>query len=39
VPQAAELLGIDHLDLLEETALVAIDSGDHMRALSLTRGN
>jgi DNA-binding CsgD family transcriptional regulator len=37
VPQAAELLGIDHLDLLEETALVAIDSGDHMRALSLTR--
>jgi len=37
VPQAAELLGIDHLDLLEEAALVAIDSGDHMRALSLTR--
>ena len=37
VPQAAELLGIDHLDLLEESALVAIDSGDHMRALSLTR--
>jgi ATP/maltotriose-dependent transcriptional regulator MalT len=37
VPDAADLLGISHLDLLEETALSAIDSGDHMRALSLTR--
>jgi predicted ATPase/DNA-binding NarL/FixJ family response regulator len=37
VPDAAELLGTAHLDLLEEAALAAIDSGDHMRALSLTR--
>ncbi|GIF21038.1 DNA-binding CsgD family transcriptional regulator/tetratricopeptide (TPR) repeat protein [Actinoplanes tereljensis] len=37
VPQAGDLLGIEHLDLLEEAALVAIDSGDHHRALSLTR--
>jgi DNA-binding CsgD family transcriptional regulator len=37
VPDAGSLLGIGHLDLLEETALVAIDSGDHMRALTLTR--
>jgi hypothetical protein len=37
VPDAADLLGIGHLDLLEEAALVAIDWGDHMRALSLTR--
>ncbi|WIM98010.1 AAA family ATPase [Actinoplanes oblitus] len=37
VPQAAELLGTCHLDLLEETALVAIDSGELHRALSLTR--
>ncbi|MEU4427319.1 AAA family ATPase [Actinoplanes sp. NPDC024001] len=37
VPDAADLLGTSHLDLLEEAALVAIDSGDHMRALSLTR--
>jgi DNA-binding CsgD family transcriptional regulator len=37
VPQAEILLGIGHLDLLEEAALVAIDSGEHMRALSLTR--
>jgi DNA-binding CsgD family transcriptional regulator len=37
VPQAETLLGIEHLDLLEEAALVAIDSGDHHRALSLTR--
>ncbi len=37
VPSAAELLGLGHLDLLEEAALVAIDSGEHQRALSLTR--
>ncbi|WP_203772848.1 helix-turn-helix transcriptional regulator [Paractinoplanes deccanensis] len=37
VPDAAAQLGIDHLDLLEEAALVALDAGDHMRALSLTR--
>ncbi|WP_433377130.1 helix-turn-helix transcriptional regulator [Actinoplanes sp. CA-142083] len=37
VPEAGSLLGIGHLDLLEEAALVAIDSGDHMRALTLTR--
>jgi predicted ATPase/DNA-binding CsgD family transcriptional regulator len=37
VPDAATLLGTTHIDLLEETALSAIDSGDHMRALSLTR--
>ncbi|HEX8630571.1 MAG TPA: LuxR C-terminal-related transcriptional regulator, partial [Catenuloplanes sp.] len=37
VPDAAERLGIDHLDLLEETALAAIQAGDHTRAFSLTR--
>jgi DNA-binding CsgD family transcriptional regulator len=37
VPDAEERLGVGHLDLLEEAGLVAIDSGDHMRALSLTR--
>ena len=37
VPDAEELLGTDHLDLLEEAALAAIEAGDHMRALSLTR--
>jgi len=37
VPEAETLLGIGHLDLLEEAALVAIDSGEHMRALTLTR--
>ena len=37
VPDAAELLGTSHLDLLEETALVAIDAGENMRALKLTR--
>ncbi|WP_236045991.1 ATP-binding protein [Paractinoplanes ovalisporus] len=37
VPDAAARLGIDHLDLLEESALAAIDSGEYMRALSLTR--
>ncbi|MFF5292588.1 helix-turn-helix transcriptional regulator [Paractinoplanes globisporus] len=37
VPDAANLLGIGHLDLLEEAAMVAIDAGDHMRALTLTR--
>ena len=37
VSDAPGLLGISHLDLLEETALSAIDSGDHLRALNLTR--
>ncbi|SNY33341.1 helix-turn-helix transcriptional regulator [Paractinoplanes atraurantiacus] len=37
VPDAATQLGLDHLDLLEEAALAAIESGDHMRAFSLTR--
>jgi DNA-binding CsgD family transcriptional regulator len=37
VPDAGLQLGIGHLDLLEETALAAIDAGDHPRALSLTR--
>jgi DNA-binding CsgD family transcriptional regulator/tetratricopeptide (TPR) repeat protein len=37
VPDAGGLLGAGHLDLLEEAALVAIDAGDHMRAMSLTR--
>jgi DNA-binding CsgD family transcriptional regulator len=37
VPDAAELLGTSHLDLLEEAALAAIESGDHMRALKLTK--
>ncbi|WP_284699707.1 helix-turn-helix transcriptional regulator [Actinoplanes solisilvae] len=37
VADAETLLGLGHLDLLEESALAAIDSGEHMRALSLTR--
>ncbi|WP_373315554.1 helix-turn-helix transcriptional regulator [Actinoplanes campanulatus] len=37
VPDAAELLGKCHLDLLEEAALAAIDAGDHGRAGRLTR--
>jgi predicted ATPase/DNA-binding CsgD family transcriptional regulator len=37
VPEAAQLLGASHLDLLEETGLIAIDAGDHQRALKLTR--
>ncbi|HWS37480.1 MAG TPA: AAA family ATPase [Actinoplanes sp.] len=37
VPDPAGLLGTSHLDLLEETALTAIRSGDHQRAISLTR--
>jgi len=37
VPEAGALLEIGHLDLLEEASMVAIDSGDHMRALTLTR--
>ncbi|GAB1645891.1 helix-turn-helix transcriptional regulator [Krasilnikovia sp. MM14-A1259] len=37
VGDPAALLGESHLDLLEEAALVAIDAGDHMRALKLTR--
>ncbi|MFD0517367.1 helix-turn-helix transcriptional regulator [Paractinoplanes durhamensis] len=37
VPEAESLLEMNHLDLLEEAALVAIDAGDHKRALSLTR--
>ncbi len=37
VPLAAELLGLGHLDLLEQAAVVAIGSGEHMQALTLTR--
>jgi DNA-binding CsgD family transcriptional regulator len=37
VPDAADRLGTCHLDLLEETALAAIDAGENMRALTLTR--
>lgn len=37
VSDAGTLLGLGHLDLLEESALAAIDSGEHMRALNLTR--
>jgi DNA-binding CsgD family transcriptional regulator/tetratricopeptide (TPR) repeat protein len=37
VPDPAQLVGVGHLDLLEEAALAAIDSGEHMRALTLTR--
>ncbi|MDI6098053.1 AAA family ATPase [Actinoplanes sp. NEAU-A12] len=37
VPGAADLLGVGHLDLLEEAALAAIDSGELMRAKTLTR--
>jgi DNA-binding CsgD family transcriptional regulator/tetratricopeptide (TPR) repeat protein len=37
VPDAADRLGMGHVDLLEETTLAAIAAGDHMRALSLTR--
>ena len=37
VPDAADRLGAGHLDLLEESGLVAIDAGDHPRALKLTR--
>jgi DNA-binding CsgD family transcriptional regulator/tetratricopeptide (TPR) repeat protein len=37
VPDPAQLVGAGHLDLLEEAALAAIDSGEHMRALTLTR--
>ncbi|MEU4623027.1 AAA family ATPase [Actinoplanes sp. NPDC023801] len=37
VPEPAALLGVGHLDLLEEAALAAIDSGEHQRAMTLTR--
>ena len=37
VPDAQALLGTCHADLLEEAALVAIDAGEIMRALTLTR--
>lgn len=37
VPDAGDRLGASHLDLLEETALAAIEAGDYMRALTLTR--
>ncbi|HET6532508.1 MAG TPA: LuxR C-terminal-related transcriptional regulator, partial [Actinoplanes sp.] len=37
VPDASDLLGTGHLDLLEEAALVAIDAGENMRAMSLTK--
>jgi DNA-binding CsgD family transcriptional regulator/tetratricopeptide (TPR) repeat protein len=37
VPDPAALLTVGHLDLLEEAALAAIDSGEHQRAMTLTR--
>ena len=37
VDNAAELLGAGYVDLLEESALAAIDAGDHQRALKLTK--
>ncbi|GAB1690308.1 helix-turn-helix transcriptional regulator [Krasilnikovia sp. M28-CT-15] len=37
VGDPAQLLGESHLDLLEEAALVAIEAGELMRALKLTR--
>ncbi|MBL7256431.1 helix-turn-helix transcriptional regulator [Paractinoplanes lichenicola] len=37
VPDARALLGLDHLDLLEESALAALDSGEYSRALMLTK--
>jgi DNA-binding CsgD family transcriptional regulator/tetratricopeptide (TPR) repeat protein len=37
VPDPAALLAVGHLDLLEEAALAAIDSGEHQRAMTLTR--
>ncbi|MEV6490622.1 LuxR C-terminal-related transcriptional regulator [Actinoplanes sp. NPDC051633] len=37
VPDAEELLGTCHADLLEEAAIAAIDAGEIMRALTLTK--
>ncbi|WP_281904938.1 helix-turn-helix transcriptional regulator [Phytohabitans aurantiacus] len=37
VPDAAELLGMDHLALLEQTSRAASTAGDFMRSMSLTR--
>ncbi|MGW0433857.1 helix-turn-helix transcriptional regulator [Micromonospora sp. NPDC003197] len=37
VPDAAERLGMKHLDLLEETLWATWTAGDHGRALTLTR--
>jgi DNA-binding CsgD family transcriptional regulator len=37
VPDPAALLAVGHLDLLEEAAIAAIDSGEHQRAMTLTR--
>lgn len=37
VPDAGDRLDVSHRDLLEETALAAIEAGDHMRAMTLTR--
>jgi DNA-binding CsgD family transcriptional regulator/tetratricopeptide (TPR) repeat protein len=37
VPDAAERLGMDHLDLLEANVSAASEAGDHMRAMTLTR--
>ncbi|GLY93292.1 helix-turn-helix transcriptional regulator [Actinoplanes sp. NBRC 103695] len=37
VPESKTLLGTCHVDLLEQAALVAIDAGETMRALSLTK--
>ncbi|WP_435208348.1 helix-turn-helix transcriptional regulator [Micromonospora sp. bgisy143] len=37
VPDAADLLGMDHLALLEETLDAAVTAGDFSRAITLTR--
>ncbi|MGC5319099.1 helix-turn-helix transcriptional regulator [Micromonospora arida] len=37
VPDAADLLGMDHLALLEQTLDAAVTAGDFSRALTLTR--
>ena len=37
VPDAADLLGMDHLALLEQTLAAAVTAGDFSRALTLTR--
>lgn len=37
VPDAADLLGMDHLALLEQTLAAAVTAGDFSRAITLTR--
>ncbi|MFI6234067.1 AAA family ATPase [Micromonospora sp. NPDC050784] len=37
VPDAADLLGVDHLALLEQTLDAAVTAGDFSRAITLTR--